>query len=424
MESSTQDDDRDNQDSTDIGDIFGHEDSTEFVQQWNPQGQSGMSDAINHARAKAEQQQIKQDGLHGSDILGSTGMESSTQDDDRDNQDSTDIGDIFGHEDSTEFVQQWNPQGQSGMSDAIKHAKAKAEQQQIKQDGLQGNDILGSSGLESSTQDDDRDNQDSTDIGDIFGHEDSQSQGTEFVQQWNPQGQSGMSDAIKHAKAKAEQQQIKQDGLQGNDILGSSGLESSQNDDDRKNDDSTDIGDIFGHEDSQSQDTEFVQQWSPAQEQKSTLLQVAASLVTKPYPMVREVEPLPKVEGTAVAANAVEAVDYAKTHQTAVEAQQAYKVAEKALEKLAWDSNTFSAKRDQLDQVAPDEELFTEPPYERIKQAKEAMMLQQSTGSSKPMAETPPPADVLVQDDSVPDDVIASAVDEAMQKVLHAEPMA
>merc|ERR1711939_284970 len=140
---------------------------------------------------------------------------------------------IFGHEDSTEFVQQWNPQGQSGMSDAIKHAKAKAEQQQIKQDGLQGNDILGSSGLESSTQDDDRDNQDSTDIGDIFGHEDSQSQGTEFVQQWNPQGQSGMSDAIKHAKAKAEQQQIKQDGLQGNDILGSSGLESSTQDDDR-----------------------------------------------------------------------------------------------------------------------------------------------------------------------------------------------
>merc|ERR1712072_588585 len=338
--------------------------------------------------------------------------------------DSTDIGDIFGHEHFQSFVQQWNPQGQSGMSDAIKHAKAKAEQQQIKQDGLQGNDILGSSGLESSTQDDDRDNQDSTDIGDIFGHEDSQSQGTEFVQQWNPQGQSGMSDAIKHAKAKAEQQQIKQDGLEGNDILGSSGLDSSQNDDDRKNDDSTDIGDIFGHEDSKSQDTEFVQQWSPAQEQKSTLLQVAASLVTKPYPMVREVEPLPKAEGTAVAANAVEAVDYAKTHQTAVEAQQAYKVAEKALEKLAWDSNTFSAKRDQLDQVAPDEELFTEPPYERIKQAKEAMMLQQSTGSSKPMAETPPPADVLVQDDSVPDDVIASAVDEAMQKVLHAEPMA
>merc|ERR1711904_109950 len=111
---------------------------------------------------------------------------------------------------------------------------AKAEQQQIKQDGLQGNDILGSSGLESSTQDDDRDNQDSTDIGDIFGHKDSQPQGTEFVQQWNPQGQSGMSDAIKHAKAKAEQQQIKQDGLEGNDILGSSGLESSQNDDDRK----------------------------------------------------------------------------------------------------------------------------------------------------------------------------------------------
>merc|ERR1711881_283229 len=132
--------------------------------------------------------------------------------------------------------------GQSGMSDAISKARVKAGQQKIKLDGLRGNDILGSTGMASAGQNDDDRNEDSTDIGDIFGDESKSQEGYEFVQQWNPQGQSGMSDAISKARVKAEQQKIKLDGLKGNDILGSTGMESAAKGDDDRNEDSTDIG--------------------------------------------------------------------------------------------------------------------------------------------------------------------------------------
>merc|ERR1711907_118953 len=89
----------DDADTTDIGDIFGHDDSSELVQDWQPSGQAGLADAIGQAHSASEEEQMKADGLKGHDILGSTGMASAPtgQDDDAD---TTDIGDIFGHDDS------------------------------------------------------------------------------------------------------------------------------------------------------------------------------------------------------------------------------------------------------------------------------------------------------------------------------------
>jgi hypothetical protein len=95
---------------------------------------------------------------------------------------------------------------------------------------------------------------DPTDIGDLFHHDDESSE-TEFVQ-WQPQGQSGLSSTIKKVHEKEAAQQIKRDGLKGNDVLASVGMESAGTND--GTDDPTDIGDLFHHDD-ESSETEFMQ---------------------------------------------------------------------------------------------------------------------------------------------------------------------
>merc|ERR1712167_329361 len=105
---------------------------------------------------------------------------------------------------------------------------------------------------------------DSTDIGDIFGDEPKKDDdsGMEFVQQWQPSGQSGLREHLKEANKQAEKEELKADGLHGNGIISSTGMANAESKEDDEAHDSTDIGDIFGDEPKKDDDSgmEFVQQ--------------------------------------------------------------------------------------------------------------------------------------------------------------------
>merc|ERR1711881_312196 len=141
----------------------------------------------------------------------------------------------------------WTPSGQQGLNDELKEAHRDQEKTKRKQDGLKGDDVLSSVGLEGDEKKDD----DSYDDLQLIQEEDDS---------WEPQGQSGLSESIRSAHEKEAAQQIKRDGLKGNDVLASVGMESAGSN--TEEEDPTDIGDIFGH-DSESSETEFMQQWQP-----------------------------------------------------------------------------------------------------------------------------------------------------------------
>jgi len=141
----------------------------------------------------------------------------------------------------------WTPSGQQGLDGELKQAHHEQENTQRKEDGLKGDDVLSSVGLEG----DEKKDSDSYDDLQLIQEEDDS---------WEPQGQSGLSGAIRSAHEAEAAKQIKRDGLKGNDVLASVGMESAGTS--TEEEDPTDIGDLFGH-DSESSETEFMQEWKP-----------------------------------------------------------------------------------------------------------------------------------------------------------------
>merc|ERR1711881_736475 len=141
----------------------------------------------------------------------------------------------------------WTPSGQQGLDSELKQAHHEQENTRRKQDGLKGDDVLSSVGLEG----DEKKDSDGYDDLQLIQEEDDS---------WEPQGQSGLSGAIRSAHEAEAAKQIKRDGLKGNDVLASVGMESAGTS--TEEEDPTDIGDLFGH-DSESSETEFMQEWKP-----------------------------------------------------------------------------------------------------------------------------------------------------------------
>merc|ERR1711990_322612 len=144
----------------------------------------------------------------------------------------------------------WTPSGQQGLDGELKQAHHEQENTQRKEDGLKGDDVLSSVGLEG----DEKKDSDSYDDLQLIQEEDDS---------WEPQGQSGLSGAIRSAHEAEAAKQIKRDGLKGNGVLASVGMESAGTS--TEEEDPTDIGDLFGH-DSESSETEFMQEWKPKEE--------------------------------------------------------------------------------------------------------------------------------------------------------------
>merc|ERR1712070_369932 len=139
----------------------------------------------------------------------------------------------------------WTPSGQNGLNHELKQAHQQSEEQQRKDDGLKGDGVLSSAGLEDDTPKKDDDDLDLQLI-------------QEPEDDWQPSGQPGLNDAIGKAHHRADQEQLKIDGLKGTDVLSSTGMESA-NESNPDDEDSTDIGDIFGHDNEQ-----LVQEWKPS----------------------------------------------------------------------------------------------------------------------------------------------------------------
>merc|ERR1711988_1247635 len=135
-------------------------------QDWSPSGQSGLNHELKQAHEQADEQQRKNDGLNG--------------DTPKKGDDDLDLG-------LMQLIQEpeddWEPRGQQGLDADISKAHNRADKEQLKIDGLKGTDVLSSTGMESAGTSD-KDDEDSTDIGDLFGHDNEQ-----LVQEWKPSGQ-------------------------------------------------------------------------------------------------------------------------------------------------------------------------------------------------------------------------------------------
>jgi len=144
--------------------------------------------------------------------------------------------------------QDWTPSGQTGLNHELKQAHQQADAQQRKNDGLKGDSVLSSAGLEDDTP---KKDDDDLDLGLM-----------QLIQEpeddWQPRGQPGLDADISKAHNRADKEQLKIDGLKGTDVLSSTGMESAGTDD-KDDQDSTDIGDIFGHDNEQ-----LVQEWKPS----------------------------------------------------------------------------------------------------------------------------------------------------------------
>jgi len=194
---------------------------------WTPSGQPGLNQELKEAHDDEDKQKNKHDGLKGASVLSSAGLADDTPKNDDDDF-ANDLMLIQDEEDD------WQPHGQPGLNAAMQQAKTKAEQEQMKIDGLKGNDVLSSSGLESAGNGDAED--DSTDVGDIFGHDNDNEQ---LVQEWKPSGQqlegtpeeaaekeeqNEAADLVPY-KTDSEESDIKKT-VEQTDILGAVGLDS------------------------------------------------------------------------------------------------------------------------------------------------------------------------------------------------------
>lgn len=187
----------------------------EFMQapeDWTPSGQGGLSDTINDMKAADEEEALKEDHLQGHSVLSAIGI---TED-----EDDTPLFSLV-QTDAT-----WEPEGQAGMSDAIKQSKAQAQESEDKENGFKGESVLSAVGI---TQDaaDDVENADFSD----------EELGLSLVQvdataDWVPAGQPGLSGAIQHRKDDDEATEMKEDGLKGHSILSAVGAQDEEDEDD------------------------------------------------------------------------------------------------------------------------------------------------------------------------------------------------
>jgi len=142
---------------------------------WTPQGQQGLADDMKKAHQEEDAAQTKEDGLKGHDVLSSIGLSDGQQSEDSDD---------------FELVQDdggdWAPSGQSGLAEQIGKAHQKEEAAQIKADGLDGDDMLGSAGIGGS-------------------HASSKGDELELMQEWRPQGQK-LNDTPEEVADKASKQ--------------------------------------------------------------------------------------------------------------------------------------------------------------------------------------------------------------------------
>merc|ERR1712167_278311 len=123
-------------------------DDTEFLQDsqnddpetWVPKGTPSLNDELVKAQNDQQVTKLKDDGLSGDSVLGAAIGKKGALVDSGDSDD-------FGEDEMlvrlpTEAEEAWTPSGQSGLSEALDAAHAEEEKSAIKDDGLQGNDVL------------------------------------------------------------------------------------------------------------------------------------------------------------------------------------------------------------------------------------------------------------------------------------------
>jgi len=152
-EDSSSEDDPTNDDFGDLGLVQVQDSDSE----WVPMGQEGIKQKLDMVRSDEHKRKLKEDGLKGDHLLSSVGMDRDPLDDIQFVQESADS--------------EWVPTGQPGMSDVIDHAKEEEQKKKRSEDGLKGDHLLSSVGLE----------------GDSDAHEDADvADETFFVQRWTP----------------------------------------------------------------------------------------------------------------------------------------------------------------------------------------------------------------------------------------------
>jgi hypothetical protein len=192
----------------------------ESAADWVPKGQDDLSSAVQAAHAEDSQDLLASDDLKGDHLLSSAGIEGDDSEEADPN--SSDFGDLnLVQEASSE----WVPKGQPGMKQQIDDLKSKEQESQLKDDGLKGRTVLSSVGMKG-------DKEDPLEF--------------EFVQddsEWTPKN--SLSQQVEQIKQEDQKEKLKSDGLKGDSVLGSVGL-----DDDSKDEN----GDQF---------LNLVQQWQP-----------------------------------------------------------------------------------------------------------------------------------------------------------------
>merc|ERR1711865_656584 len=194
--------------------LVGNQDTDEedemFLQvtdnEWKPSGQSGLDSAIEAASANDEEAAIKADGLKGTGLLSSAGIDSE----------------------ETMLMQmsdsEWKPTGQEDLATALSAARDSDEADQIKADGLKGTSMLSAAGIHDGAED-----------------EEEEAPETFFLQEptaWTPSGQAGMTEQIESAEESDEQAEIKADGLKGQSVLSAAAID-------------------------EDEDEEMIQEWTP-----------------------------------------------------------------------------------------------------------------------------------------------------------------
>lgn len=174
-------------------------------EEWEPQGQEGMSDAISSLKGDEEKEKLKADGLEGSSILSAVGMG---------DQDTREENLSMFVQVSSSADDDWEPQGQTGLADDIASRKGDDEKEQLKADGLEGSSVLSAVGMATDGDDDDTG----------LNAEDLMLLQVQDEAEWVPQGQGGLSTQIAAAEEDQEAAEVKADGLEGTSMLSAVGI--------------------------------------------------------------------------------------------------------------------------------------------------------------------------------------------------------
>jgi len=176
-------------------------DDIEFVQDYEPQGQEGMKSKLAALKVQDAQEDLKEDHLDGTSMLGAVGMGEKTGE--------TKFDHTF---DDMELVQEmdWNPKGQEGLDEKTKKLEDDDRKRKEREDHLHGHGLLSSVGIKSKND---------FDADDI-----------QFVQDYEPTGQEGLKSKLAALHAAEEKETLKSDGLKGSSLLGSVGMKSHNGD--------------------------------------------------------------------------------------------------------------------------------------------------------------------------------------------------